>query len=177
MYTKDKTILELVARYAPEGFRKNEVKVEGTEEVTLTGTEWGGGHKNEYVLVHLLTGQSAGATTSPQRLVPGVALICYAYAGLAKYVTVYVHPSNLAPLLTKQPELSPAELACLHATRSLKNTYGGEKELRFQHCQRQGSIKTWDEWTVVRDELIRKGFLTKLGALTTAGKNVAENLR
>lgn len=182
MYTNDPTLIALVKKYAPEGFNKRAVKVEATETVHLTGLQWGGGYKNEFVVVNLADGQHAvvpephymaGSSYPSQKLRAGLAAICYSYAGSNKYVTVYLHPDNVTPQLEDKPELSPKELACLVATRSLKNSYGGETELRFKECKRNGSISTWEDWVAIRDGLINKGFLTKSGALTIKGKNAA----
>lgn len=58
---------------------------------------------------------------------PGIALICYAYCGLGKHIEVYLHPSNITPLLEKPVELTEEERAVLYFTSCYKNSYGGRR--------------------------------------------------
>ena len=76
--------------------------------------------------------------------------------------TVFCHPLAIAKAITPPAvELTPAQERCLYLTRSL-----------MSFARPKG--KAWD---VTKAELYGLGLMTKGGALTIAGKNIAQNLK
>lgn len=184
MLTNDKNILALVKKYAPERFNKRIVNVESTERLQLTGLNWSGGYKNEYVAVHLESGESVHVPEPAWnekyrarfvQMEAGVAIICYAYCGLGKRIEVYLHPSNITPLLEKPVELTNEEKAVLYFTRCYKNSYGGETDMRRKEAVRLGYPFTKEKWEAVQNQLRERGLLNKANSLTMDGRNACPN--
>jgi hypothetical protein len=76
--------------------------------------------------------------------------------------TVYCHPLAIAKAISPPAvELTPAQEHCLYLTRSL-----------MSFARPKG--KAWD---TAKAELYSLGLMTKGGALTIAGKNIAQNLK
>lgn len=182
MLTNDKSVLSLVKRYKPDStlFNKRAVNVESGEKIQLTGLNWSGGYKNEYVLVDLVSGQSLDVQEPAwnemykerfAHLREGVALICYSFCGTGGRITLYVHPSNLTPLLEKPVELTQHEQVVLYCTLCYKNSYGGEKDMRRKEANRMGYKISPAEWASLQDGLKSRGLLSSNGALTMAGQN------
>ena len=180
MYTEDKTIVELVKKYAPEGFNKRQVQVTPAEEVSLTGMNWSGGYKTDYVAVNLSSGDSADFPEPEWNAVyelrkvkmrAGIAIIAYQYSGLSKFVEVYLHPSNVVQQIEEKADLTPQQLAILYCTRAYKNSYGGETDLRRKEAGRAGYGFTPEAWRAEQDTLCKLGYLDRRGSLTTKGKN------
>lgn len=182
MYTEDKTLLKIVQRYAPEGFNKRQVQVTPAENVPLTGMNWSGGYKTSYVAVNLQSGASC-EFPEPEwnevyqlrtvKMRTGIAIIAYQWAGLSKYVEVYLHPSNITPQIEEGANLTANQLAILYCTRAYKNSYGGETDLRRKEAGRAGYRLSPEEWAKEQSILHEAGFLDRRGSLTTKGKNAA----
>lgn len=187
MLTNDKNVLGLVKKYKPAGsnlFNKRVIDVESGERIQLTGLNWSGGYKNEYVVVDLVSGESVGIPEPAwnekyrERFVTlreGIALICYAFCGTGGHITLYVHPQNLTPLLEKPVELTENEKVVLYCTSCYKNSYGGEKDMRRKEANRMGYKLTAAEWIALQKGLCQRGLLTANGALTMAGRNACPN--
>lgn len=182
MYTNDKTILRLVRSYAPEGFNKKQARITAAESVPLTGRNWSGGYKTHYVAVHLESGRAvefedpawdAMYELNYCKLSEGIALLAYHWQGLSKSVDVYVHPSNLVPQLEVEEPLTDVQRVILYVTRSYKNSYGGETDIRRKEAARAGCQLSPDEWEKEQSVLCQLGYLDKRGALTLKGKNAA----
>lgn len=182
MYTEDQTIIKLAKRYAPEGFNKRQVQVTPAEEVSLTGMNWSGGYKTGYVAVNLSSGDSEGFPDPEWNAVyqlrkvkmrAGIAIIAYQWAGLSKFVEVYLHPSNVVQQVEHSQELTANQLAILFCTRVYKNTYGGETDLRRKEAGRAGYRLSPEAWRAEQDTLCKLGYLDRRGSLTTKGKNAA----
>lgn len=76
--------------------------------------------------------------------------------------TVYCHPLAIAAAIEPpKTELTHAQNRCLYLTRSL-----------MSFARPKG--KAWD---TIKMELYKLGLMTKGGALTIAGKNIAQNLK
>lgn len=182
MYTEDKTIVELVKKYAPEGFNKRQVQVTPAEEVPLTGMNWSGGYKTDYVAVNLSSGDSADFP-DPEwnelyqlrtvKMRAGIAIIAYQWAGLSKFVEVYLHPSNVVQQIEEKVDLTPQQLAILFCTRAYKNSYGGRTDIRREEAGRAGYRLSPEAWRAEQDTLCKLGYLDRRGSLTTKGKNAA----
>ena len=182
MYTEDKTIIKLVKKYAPEGFSKRQVKITPAEEVPLTGMNWSGGYKTDYVAVNLSSGDSADFP-DPEwnelyqlrtvKMRAGIAIIAYQWAGLSKFVEVYLHSSNITPQIEGAVDLTANQLALLFCTRAYKNTYGGRTDIRREEAGRAGYRLSPEEWAKEQSVLHEMGYLDKRGSLTTKGKNAA----
>lgn len=90
-----------------------------------------------------------------------------------KGATLYVHPEAMNKFISQEKDdVSKDEETVLIATRMWKNTYGGQKNLRFKNAQRETGI-TQERWEKAKENLIKNKYLTKAGALTTKGRNIA----
>lgn len=90
-----------------------------------------------------------------------------------KTATLYVHPDAMNKMISHDKDEVPKdEEIVLIATRMWKNTYGGEKNLRFKNAKRSTGI-TQERWDKAKENLIKNKYLTKAGALTTKGRNIA----
>ena len=90
-----------------------------------------------------------------------------------KSAELFVHPQAVAKMLDEVPEdISKNEKIVLVATRSLKSSYAGEKDFRFNEARRVTGI-TKEEWNEAKQSLISKGFLSKTGRITNRGRNAA----
>lgn len=184
MYTNKQEIMDLVRQYAPDQAfaRKRSVQLETSNEIRLAGLCWSGGYKSEYVAVQLSTGDHVNVEPRPDswlrggnegayRLSPDVAVIIYQWQGVGKSVRVILHPENLNNKLLPQPvELTRDEEIVLFLTRTLKNSYGGEKNIREKEARRTYKM-TSDRWQSARERLISRKLLNKRGSITIEGKN------
>ena len=55
-------------------------------------------------------------------------------------------------------------------TATLKSSYGRSKSYRFHSANKEQGISL-QEWNKAKTDLIAKGFLNKVGAITSTGKN------
>ena len=184
IYTNDKTIRDLAAKFAPDKkfAGKQRVKIESVLSLQCTGMNWGGGYLNLYKVVNLSTLDCVeldppnfmeGSSLKPMKMTPNVAVICYHYAGLGKFISVYLHPDNFTPLISKKVELSREEQIVLYCTMAFKNSYGGRTDIRRKEARHYGLNASPEQWKSLLDGLIGRGLLKKGGGLTTEGLNVA----
>jgi hypothetical protein len=170
-----------------------------TERVEIPSTAglWEGGSRDTYSLIRLADGASLSATPSGDPwnrsggtivlLEPGIAVAKRTtFAGKDHGITFYVHPANAAAMLpAPAPEMGPVERLVLAYICTRKSSYAGRN--RFQ--QAAGDIRDgWPEraagwprdsrrppnageWEEAKQMLVEKGFLTKVGAVTPAGRN------
>ena len=121
---------------------------------------------------------------------PGMAVVKHSIsAGRDTGITFYIHPSDAPSLL---PELAPPrgswscvapmvwdypesvtedEQIVLALTAALKNSNGGQRNIRFTEAHRRYGI-TADRWTAAQEELKARKLLRKNGSITPAGRNV-----
>jgi hypothetical protein len=114
-YIELKTAPELlrVIRAAEPTYRKRQVRLETREQVSLANTYWDGGSRSTYTAVNLSTMRSSSAEqfAPPQfggpRQAPivnipeGVAIVeTGVFAGKPATAAIYLHPYNMAQLLT-----------------------------------------------------------------------------
>lgn len=170
-----------------------------SETVTIPADAglWSGGSRETYRVIHLETGHDAPAAdhnASPWdnrrdntiTLQPGFAVVCHSlFCGKDMGLTFYVHPQNAAKLLPAPVELSELDKVILAYTRARKSSYAGKDRYAqaaddWQWKARGKTNKlfyTRDQWEAGKADLATRGLLNKAGALTTAGKNAASNLR
>jgi len=72
----------------------------------------------------------------------------------------------------KIDDIPKIEAAVLLATRSLRNTYAGKKNIRYTEASEVIDI-TPAEWEAAKSSLIEQGLLQRNGVITKAGTNVA----
>jgi hypothetical protein len=83
-----------------------------------------------------------------------------------KYLTIFCLQENLTPMLPKPTEITDDEFICMYYTSCLKNSYGGETDIR-----RKRSRIGVEHWKEIQSDLMKRGLMMKNGALTTDGKN------
>jgi hypothetical protein len=145
---------------------------------------WSDGSRNDWVIINLLTGKqkdipengtpfsNGGKIYKMKTLPPNFALVRH-YIGRIDRLTIYVNKENLTKMLPeKGNELSWIEKVVLVATRSLKNSYGGETNIRFKRANRLFGI-TPEQWKEAQQSLIKKRMLNSAGAITMDGRNAA----
>jgi hypothetical protein len=115
--------------------------------------------------------------TEDYKLSPGEVVVLCADVGTKQYVTVYCHPDTpIAKMPANQVTLQGLTThlkLVLWSTRNNKSSYAGISNYRY-YCVR--SYITQSEWDAARSALIKVGLLDGRGALTTAGKNLADEL-
>lgn len=183
MYLKRKDVLPCIRNVVD--WNAAEYKVEVCTEVRLDDNSWsGGGTRYTYRGVNLETGEVkypesdeyGNPFTNPEVptviLQPGFAIVKFGcFCGKKMCPTVFLHPDNATKLLeSNNPELTFNERAVLVYTRSLKNSYGGEKDIRFRDANKDLGISR-EEWNKAQASLIERKMLNKRGSITADGKN------
>jgi hypothetical protein len=161
------------------GYDGRKVKIRVTDKVRLAGTYWEGGSKSDYTAFDLNTltsrempafnpPQFGGPTQTPEvTLFDGLAIVEHSmFCGKDTGLTVYINPSNAAPLLPKAVDLTPDEKKVLDCTSTYKSSYGGIKDYRFSQ-----SGMTRERWDTAKVSCQTKGLLDKRGAITVEGRN------
>jgi hypothetical protein len=147
---------------------------------------WGGGSRDYYAFVRLGDKKTAAVHSNhpafePSQpsevtsLPPGVVIVEHSiFCGKDHGITIYARPEDLNPALlaAPMPELSDDEKNCLDKTCGLKNSYGGESNIRFKR-----SGMTLERWEAAKASLLAKGFINKAGAATNEGRNANSQLR
>ena len=90
--------------------------------------------------------------------------------GGRRHLHIYVHPDDAPRLLPPAEGVTDNEKIVLTYTARLKNTYGGETNIRFREASRETKI-TAGEWENAKTALISRKLLNKAGAITVAGRN------
>lgn len=181
----DRSEVEPIIATPFPGYRGTKIRVKPAESVTLRDLNWSGGTRNQYAGCSLAEGRATGdagaGNAAPPwanpyegasiALQPGLALVEWSqFCGKDLGLTIHVHPSMMPRFLPSAGEgLGRDEEVVLFVTRSLISSYRrGEAERlgvnSAGYAQAQEFLKT-------------RGLLTKIGALTTAGKNAASTLR
>jgi hypothetical protein len=119
--------------------------------------------------------QIKGANAVP--LVPGLVCVRHdIFCGKDSGCTVMMHPENAPKYLPQQVDLTDDEKICLEYTAHLKNSYGGETNIRFNRASREKGI-TVERWNNAKISLTEKGLLNKAGAVTQEGRNQVAKIR
>lgn len=144
---------------------------------------WQEGYRDQYCIVRF-DGRTASIPTEPflQRselherdypLQPGYAVVRWTQ-GRYTHVTITVHPDMVSRFLPADDDkLERDHVIVLVATRSLKASYGGVKNLRFTEARRYTGI-TSERWDRAKAELIDRKLLNKAGAITNNRRNALE---
>jgi len=147
---------------------------------------WSGGSRDYHKIVKLDTMQVLAVPENGSGFVPDVpqevekAFPCPGYAvvthtifcGKDMGIRIHIHRENARKLVPAPLEISAEEKIVLIATRSLKSSYAGISNYRFQQANEETGI-TLAQWEQAKAECIRKGYLNKAGAITVAGRNAA----
>ena len=173
------------------GYKGRTYQVSVAEEVQLLDNAWSGGSRSSYIGVNLVTGEvlppqndeySNPFTGQPGRepivkLSADRAIVKHSYyCGKDAGITIYLHPDNVTKLIPSEEGVGGDEEIVLACSRSYKNSYGGETNLRFKEGNRQHGI-TQERWDIAKASLIEKKLLSKNGAVTNAGRNVKISTR
>lgn len=103
-------------------------------------------------------------------LPPGAALVKHTiFSGKDLGITVFVNPADLAPLLPAPVALSWAEKVVLKVTVGLKSAY------RVDNAREECNLSR-GEYDAGKEALISRGLLSRSGAVTAEGRNVAGTL-
>lgn len=147
---------------------------------------WDGGSRDYYAFYHLDTGKTYGIgsnhpcfeannprelETLPERIVVVEHSILQ---GKDMGITIYANKIDMTPMLPPKQEYSEHEITVLFYTSALKNSYGGETNIRFTKASRTTGI-TQDEWNTAKQSCIIKGLLKKNGGITPNGRNAIED--
>jgi len=168
------------------GYTGRKYRVEVVEEIQLLNNAWSGGSRSSYVGVDLTTGKVLSPHNNEYsnpftgqlgrepivKLSANQAIVKHSYfCGKDAGITIYLHPNNIAKLIPSSEEIGKNEEIVLACTRSYKNTYAGETNLRFKEANRQHGISQ-AEWDTAKASLIVKKLLSKNGAITNDGRNI-----
>jgi hypothetical protein len=160
--------------------RKFKVRTQNTVNVRSC---WDGGSRDTFRFVELATGacsdqvpaqsafdrpiQGADSVTLPD----GAGCVEHSiFCGKDMGLTLIIPPEAAPKLLPPKDDATDDELIVLKYTRSLKNTYSGQTNIRFTEASRDGGI-TQERWTAAQDTLKARKLLNKSGAITPAGRN------
>jgi hypothetical protein len=180
LYT-DAPEVKQIARVAFPDYNGNKFKVELFRGPMNLSSYWDGGSRDYYAIVNMSTMRSepipqggSGHGDVPYRMTTlpdSFAVVEHTfYMGKDLGITIYVNQENMSKMLPQGQEISWAEKVVLSATRSLKSSYGGVKDYRFQEALRNTGI-TKQEWDIAKQSLIQKRMLNAAGAITNDGKN------
>lgn len=176
--------------------RKFQAEVCESIHIPITAGLWDGGSRDVYRAIRLSDGATVpmpGQDTAPWDarradrtvpLQPGFAIVMHStYAGRDMGLRFYVRPEDAAPLLpAPAPELSPLDQMILDYTRSRKASYGGKD--RYDMARDDWTFRrdagpwpyTRADWDAGKARLASLGYLTKAGAITIAGRNLAKGV-
>lgn len=146
-------------------------------------SSWEGGSKDYFVFLRL---DNLKTWEMPQQsmydakvegadrvsLVAGMVCVEHSiFCGKDMGITIYVHPDNAPRFIENKPEVSIEEKIVLVFTRSYKNTYGGQTNIRYREAVRNTGISL-SKWVEAIATLQEKGMLNKAGSITNEGKNI-----
>jgi hypothetical protein len=146
-------------------------------------SSWDGGTRDFYAFVNLATGDASGPVPQQSafdRPIPGVksvplvdGLACVKhtiFCGEDLGLTLILSPSNGPRFLPVSATVTETEALVLVATATLKNSYGGETDIRFTRVNRE-CVTTRESWAVAVSTLKARKLLTRQGAITPEGRN------
>jgi len=147
-------------------------------------SSWDGGSRDYFTFVNLATGDvgsTVGAQSAFDPTIPGAEQValplnvgCVEHSitqGRDCGLTLVIRSTHATTFLpAPDRDLTTDQSACLLATASLKNTYGGRTNIRQQE-----SGLTQNEWSTAQVTLIAKNLLTKSGSITPNGRNAIAN--
>ena len=173
--------IKALARKAFPGYTGRKYKLDNSGRPVNVTSYWDGGSRSYYAAVNLSTGATLpapqngtpfdGGPIAPDgvKVPAGFVIVEHSiFAGTDCGITFYIDPNTATAFLPDPVEISDAERTVLCQTSSLKNTYGGETDLRFK---RSGLSR--NDWDAASASLKARKLLNKAGAITTAGRNAA----
>jgi hypothetical protein len=180
-YYSDAPEIRDIVKIAFPSYNGKKFKVDTFSGPMRLDSYWDDGSRDYYAIVNMKTERSkpipengsmqGGKPFRISKLPAGFAVVRNSIVrGQDMGVTIYVNAENLSKMLPTPDEVSWAEKVVLSATRSLKSSYAGIKDYRFQEALKDTGI-TKPEWDQAKETLIRKGFLNKSGAITDKGRN------
>jgi hypothetical protein len=160
--------------------RKFEIRIAETVDVR---SYWDGGSRDTFVFVQLGTGavsgvvppqsafdeRLAGAQSVP--LADGVGCVEHSTScGKDRGLCLIIAPENGPRFLPVTIELTDTEALVLIASATLKNSYGGETDIRFSrvHNAYDTSRPSWDAAMIALKD---RKLLNATGAITPSGRN------
>lgn len=185
IYTNHPDVIALARRAYPD-YNGRKYGIEVTEKINVRNTSyWDGGSRSYFKFIKL-DGTDSTVTVPPQSafdpqiqgadavpLQPGLACAEHIiFCGKDMGIRIHVHPENAPKLLPAPTELTEDELTVLKYTAHLKNSYGGETNIRYTRANRTTGI-TVERWDAAKASLISKKLLMANGSITGEGRNAA----
>jgi len=172
-----------VMRAACPGYRgrKFSVRVQPLSNMDLR-SYWDGGSRTDYTLIDLDSRRTVALPTqspfdAPVRGIEAATLPLNVgvvehviFQGRDQGLTLVIDPANAAGLLPEPDTVTDDQQIVLHYTGSLKNTYGGETNLRFKEAHRETGIPE-TVWETAKASLIQSKHLRSNGSITPKGRN------
>ena len=181
-------------------YRGNKYKVRVQTTVNVQSS-WSGGSRDYYAFVNLADGRATNPVPAQSQfdrpisgadcvtLPDGIGCVEHSiFCGKDMGLTLIVAPSNGPRFLPSADELPELLALCLIATASLKNSYGGETDIRFKRV-REYLASRWEngaridtgitlsraDWDAAVADGINRGYLTKAKSITPNGRNAIAN--
>lgn len=176
----DQTILQIVSATFPS-YHGKKFKL-STSIPSRLDSYWDGGSRDYYAFYHLDQNKSVDVhsnhpnfeTNQPRDLeiLPDrVVLVNQSiFCGKDSGITIYANESDLVKMLPPTTDVSDHEKTVLKFTSHLKNTYGGQKHIRFSEARCATGI-TRNQWVESQLSCISKGLLRKNKSITPDGRN------
>ncbi len=170
------------------GYAGRKFQAEITDSVQPANMNWSGGTRYRYLAFHPASGEQREIidrrpwpqSESACPIIPieqGWIIVQHStFCGKDHGLTFYVRP-DMATALPAPVDDDPEDVAILCvATATLKNSYGGRKEIRFTEAARVTGI-TRERWDAAMADALALGYVRKNGSITPNGRNVAERNR
>lgn len=168
------------------GSRVRHVTIIPSSRLEMQGSDWSEGQRHQYTMVRLsdmktvqmpraseVHGNSFNYNVpAPEVDIPDGFAVVDQQVGYKPYVYVYANPAGLTPMLSEGELDEDVALVLAHTAR-LKNTYGGETNIRFNSAKRNFGM-TLSRWVAAQEKARSKGWLNKAGAITPSGRNAIE---
>ena len=173
--------IKALSRKAFPGYTGRTYKLDNSGRPVNVTSYWDGGSRDYYTAINLSTGETLpvpqngtpfdGGPIAPDGVIVPAGFVIAEHSifcGKDLGITFHVDPNTATAFLPDPIEISDAERTVLRQTASLKNTYGGETDIRFK----QSGLSRID-WDTASANLKARKLLNKAGAITTAGRNAA----
>jgi hypothetical protein len=178
----DPIIIKIIQKTFPS-YKGKKIKL-STDIPTRLDSYWDGGSKDTYVFYELKTSRIIPiASNHPffekenprnlESLPNGILIVCHSiFCGKDMGITIYVNNEDIAPMLPKaQNDIDKDERIVLAFTAALKNSYGGETNIRFKRANEKYGISRLN-WIDAQNRLVKKGLLRKNLSITPEGRNI-----
>ncbi len=172
-----------IARRAFPGYTGRTFKLIVTDQTINTASYWSGGTRSYFVFVSLSDNRvspEVPAQSAFDKPIPGATEVSIPdgfacvehclFCGKDHGLRIYIGPTNAAKLIPETVDITEDEKTVLKYTINLKNSYGGETNIRFTQAARDTDISA-DNWELAKSTLISRKMLNKAGAVTVSGRN------